>query len=57
MFMKRDRQTTIRISEDALEALQELADSDSRPLAAYIRLVLERHIEQKTKPTKGKKPT
>jgi predicted DNA-binding protein len=46
--MKRDKQTTIRLSEETLAALQRLADADDRPLAAYIRLALERHIARET---------
>lgn len=42
--MKRDRQISIRLSEETVAALQRLADADARPAAAYMRLVLERHV-------------
>jgi predicted DNA-binding protein len=44
--MKQDRQTTIRLSDETLSALQALADEDSRPLAQYLRLVLEAHVKR-----------
>lgn len=35
-----------RCTEDLRDKLEELANSDSRPLASYVRLVLEKHVEE-----------
>jgi predicted DNA-binding protein len=44
--MKRDKQIGIRLAVNTVDALQALANADKRPLAAYIRLLLEAHVEQ-----------
>ncbi|MGE3914076.1 MAG: Arc family DNA-binding protein [Hyphomicrobiaceae bacterium] len=42
--MKKDIQITVRIPAELRDKLQALADADHRKLAAYITLVLERHV-------------
>lgn len=36
---------SIRCTEGTREKLEKLAANDNRPLAQYVRLVLERHVE------------
>ena len=38
-----------RTTEETREKLEKLASDDSRPLAQYVRLVLERHVEEAAK--------
>jgi predicted DNA-binding protein len=38
---------TVRLSETMKAELQALADADSRKLASYLTLVLQRHIAEK----------
>jgi predicted DNA-binding protein len=55
--MAREKMTetvTIRLSKGMKAALQALADADSRKLASYLTLVLQRHLEKADKP-KGRK--
>jgi predicted DNA-binding protein len=35
-----------RCTEELREQLEQLASADSRPLAQYVRLVLEKHVEE-----------
>jgi predicted DNA-binding protein len=35
-----------RCTEDLRDKLEQLAADDSRPLASYVRLVLEKHVEE-----------
>ena len=37
-------QIALRCTEDLRDSLEKLANSDHRPLANYIRLVLENHV-------------
>jgi predicted DNA-binding protein len=39
---------TTPCTESLREKLEELATADSRPLASYVRLVLEKHVEDAT---------
>jgi predicted DNA-binding protein len=41
-------QIATRVSRDLRERLEALAAADKRPLANYIRLVLEQHVAEKT---------
>lgn len=41
---------TIRLTPSLRAALQALADADKRKFASYLTLVLEEHVEQKSKP-------
>jgi len=46
---------TIRLSKAMKARLQDLADADSRKLASYLTLVLQRHLTEKVeKPEKPK---
>jgi hypothetical protein len=58
MREKMTETVTIRLSESMKADLQALADADSRKLASYLTLVLQRHITEKKpeKPAKGRKP-
>lgn len=47
--MKQDKQISFRLSQETLDALQALANKDSRSLASYIRLTLEQHVSAKAK--------
>jgi predicted DNA-binding protein len=57
MREKMTETVTIRLSETMKAELQKLADEDSRKLASYLTLVLQRHLAEKKgeKPAKGRK--
>jgi predicted DNA-binding protein len=48
---------TVRLSPTMKVELQKLADADSRKLASYLTLVLQRHLQEKKaeKPAKSRK--
>jgi predicted transcriptional regulator len=50
---------SIRVLPQLKEALEQLAKADRRPLASYLELLLEQHVDatrarEKVKPTKAK---
>ena len=47
--------STLRFRPSLKRALDELAAADRRPLATYIELVLEDHIERSSKPAGKRK--
>jgi hypothetical protein len=56
MREKMTETVTIRLSRSMKAELQELADADSRKLASYLTLILQRHLAEKPeKPAKGRK--
>jgi predicted DNA-binding protein len=56
MREKMTETVTIRLSETMKAELQALADADSRKLASYLTLVLQRHLQEKREKPKGRKP-
>lgn len=46
-LMKKNSQITIRISDEFHDKLRRLAEEDRRPVASYVAIVLERHVEEK----------
>ncbi|MEM7327895.1 MAG: ribbon-helix-helix protein, CopG family [Pseudomonadota bacterium] len=47
--MTKTASTTIRIDPKMKKRLQELAQADRRSLSAYIEIVLEAHLDSKSK--------
>ncbi|MCZ6688641.1 MAG: hypothetical protein O7H41_03460 [Planctomycetota bacterium] len=43
----KDAAILLKLPQALKDALQRMADDDSRPLATYIRLTLLRHVESK----------
>ena len=46
----KDKVMTIRLEKETQEKLQKLADTDSRPLSNYIRMILEKVVKGELKP-------
>lgn len=44
-----DTSVTTRCSEEFKEELERLAAADKRPLSNYVRLILEKHVEELSK--------
>lgn len=41
------KQLPVRVNEDVLKKLQELAKKDNRPLSNYVETVLKNHVNRK----------
>ena len=48
-------QLPVRIEQDDLNTLKELAEQDNRPLSNYVDTVLKNHIALKKQKSEGKK--